>query len=351
MPWQLLDEKLLVNDAWTISSAAIDSEYIKVEFVSPQQTERVAVAAFSPEGDRLTNQIIRASLEPQVLEFKHYAIIPGQKIGFRPWNLTAQALRIKIYFWKSLHPATTALLARLSDSSRVDEVDKLIASLDNAGIWSKLDCFYLFGASVSTDGLLNWKGTNYACVPEGGTSYTVDRGFKGNGSTGMLNTHFNPSTANGNYKRDDAMLSVYSRSNVNDSNQIDIGTWYYEQNFFSSICSRGGNQLQVALNQNAIDVPVNVGDSLGLTTVTRSDASTIKSYKNGQFVGQNSKASQPINNASIGILAVNAVTYGSRLWSTRQIACAAIGASLDANQNSILYSAVQQYLSTIGASV
>ena len=59
----------------------------------------------------------------------------------------------------SYEAEATALFARFSTdpgTTRKDAINTCIASLKTAGVWSKLDCLYVFAAHNETDAKLNW---------------------------------------------------------------------------------------------------------------------------------------------------------------------------------------------------
>ncbi|MBW4551048.1 MAG: hypothetical protein KME35_08055 [Aphanocapsa sp. GSE-SYN-MK-11-07L] len=353
MPWELLSEKLLVNDVWTISDSPIDTEYLKLEFEDPDQTERVGVAAFSLNGERALTQIVRASLEPQVLEFKRFGILTQQKIGFRPWNPSAQSLRIKVYWWNSLNAATSALFARFTGTylaARNLAINQLIETLTTKLIWQKFDCFYVFAAPNAADSLLNWKANSFNCTPVNNPTFAIDRGYTGNTTTSYLNTNFIPTAGTNNFTRFNAGFGIYSRTNNASGTWADIGN---SGTNISEIRARRVTGISYGVNSNnRPEAATAIPDSLGLISVSRLTEGSISAYRNGVLndtqTSNNALALEP-NSFLIG--ATRNTTVAPQWFSGRQIAMAFIGAGLSAQEHSDLYAAVQLYLSTIGASV
>jgi hypothetical protein len=73
--------------------------------------------------------------------------------------------------------------------------DQLIRGLWQDGTWGLLDCLYILAAPDAATARLNLVSTNYSLIANGTTTFTPDQGFAGDGSTGYLDTQFNPSTA------------------------------------------------------------------------------------------------------------------------------------------------------------
>lgn len=94
--------------------------------------------------------------------------------------------------------------------------NKLIEDLKTAGIWAKLDAFYMFcnGISDSTGAFarINWKNpsANYGTAynANGVPTITAKNGFTA-GSSKALNLNFNPTTAGINFNLSGASLGVY----------------------------------------------------------------------------------------------------------------------------------------------
>lgn len=88
-----------------------------------------------------------------------------------------------------------AMTVQASDT-RKGLINDMIVGLKADGVWSKLDLLYLLASHDSQAALLNAKApATFTATPTGGTTFTTDRGYTANGSTGYLGTGFNPSTA------------------------------------------------------------------------------------------------------------------------------------------------------------
>ena len=94
----------------------------------------------------------------------------------------------------------------------------LVEDLKTAGVWSKLDAFYLF----ATDGDSNYATLNFVApssfqaTKTNSPTFTANEGFTGDGVSAYLDTNLNASTDTTNYTQDDASFGGY--------------VWDFEQN-------------------------------------------------------------------------------------------------------------------------
>jgi hypothetical protein len=79
--------------------------------------------------------------------------------------------------------------------------DALVGDLKDAGVWSKLDLFYVFPTDGDSDfASINWKDPNdYEITEVNSPTFTTNVGFTGNGTSALLYTNFNPLTDRVNY--------------------------------------------------------------------------------------------------------------------------------------------------------
>lgn len=74
--------------------------------------------------------------------------------------------------------------------------NQLVVDLKDAGVWSKLDLFYVFATDGDSDfASINWKDPNNFEITEvNSPTFTTNEGFQGDGSSSYLDTNFIPST-------------------------------------------------------------------------------------------------------------------------------------------------------------
>lgn len=107
--------------------------------------------------------------------------------------------------WKAIENyANSNSLALPTDTIAFDQ---LIKDLKSAGIWQKLDVFYVFAGDGSNGfKLINWIDTSrHYADAYGGLTWDLD-GVKGNGSNGYIDTNFTPSNDGINRQLGDASI-------------------------------------------------------------------------------------------------------------------------------------------------
>jgi len=86
--------------------------------------------------------------------------------------------------------------------------NQLVIDLKDAGVWSKLDVFYVFATDGDSDfASINWKDpNNFECTEVNSPTFTTNKGFEGDGTSAYLDTNFNTSTDSVNYTQNDVGL-------------------------------------------------------------------------------------------------------------------------------------------------
>src|SRR5262245_65846702 len=109
------------------------------------------------------------------------AVIGGSVAGFRP---TADA---DVTAWV----AAVATNGGSVSSTRQGLITTCVQGLKADGIWTKLDRWWVEAAEDQPSGLTDWKALDLATTVNSPT-FTVDRGFTGNGSTSYIDSTYNP---------------------------------------------------------------------------------------------------------------------------------------------------------------
>jgi hypothetical protein len=243
--------------------------------------------------------------------------------------------------------AYVAAMTTQPDDTRKGLIDTLVGDLKADGVWAKLDLLYMLAShDTAQASLLNMKAPAANTLVVNGTgTFTADRGYVSNGSTGYLNTGFNPSTAGGNFAQNSAHMGVWSRSNILNSGQTDIGVLSTNT---SSINSRSstGNAMRGQMNGAAANFGAN-SSSVGHFVISRTGSAQVDGYWNGAANGSSVAASVALINLSIFIAAMNSA--GSAINnSSRQIAFAHVGAGLTATEVANLYTRLAAMATAIG---
>lgn len=236
--------------------------------------------------------------------------------------------------------ATAAYLAAMTvqpDATRAGLIDALIAGLKADGIWAVLDVLALPAAHDPQAGLVNAANPAQALTVAGTMTFTTDRGYAGDGSTGYISTVTND---NGWSKFSQNSLSFGTWLNVNATNSLVMGqingiTLRMSPTTGTNMQSRVGSSTSVS-GANTIGT--------GLFVSNRSDSMTIAIYRNGGAIA--TSASNPSTALAGEPILVN---RGSTVYSTARAAAIMLGGSLDATKQAVLYTRLNSYLSAIGA--
>jgi hypothetical protein len=104
-----------------------------------------------------------------------------------------------------------AAMSVAPSSGRAQLISTTIKALKAAGLWTLIDALYLTAAHDSQAALLNWKNPGtWTLAPTNSPTFTVDRGYQGDGATSYLSaTGYNPSTAGGAYAQDSALIGAW----------------------------------------------------------------------------------------------------------------------------------------------
>lgn len=192
-------------------------------------------------------------------------------------------------------PEAEALFAVMSpapDATRKALINDFIVGLIFDGIWAKIDAMWVLRAHAAQPGLQNWKNPGtFTATEVNSPTFTVDRGFAGNGSTSHVNSNWN-GTDGVNWTQNSACLAVYT----NDGPDSASNTAY--------LC--GGGSLSGASwilgwrSTNVIRCFINSGNNtdvgpsstrFGLTAVNRSGSTAVEGYRNGVLNGTSTQAS------------------------------------------------------------
>ena len=248
----------------------------------------------------------------------------------------------------------TALFARMTtppNDVRKTVINNFIVGAKTAGIWQKWDAVYVLAAADQQAALLNWIADTNNATAENSPSFVADSGFKSNGTSSWVNSHYNPTQDSVHFSIMDASVSVYcvTSSAVND--QYDIGCADYKVTSYSwvMINSRNGaNFANASLCGTSAYDSYNCGtSSLGLTSMSR-NASTFYLYKDGSPVANNAYAPAYTPNLNIAICTNNFWNGTQAGYSSRRISFVSFGALLSATEQAELATLVEAYMDSVG---
>jgi hypothetical protein len=240
---------------------------------------------------------------------------------------------------------TLAYIAEMSeapDATRSHLINTYVLTLKDAGIWPLMDIIYLVAAHDDNASRINLKtpGSFAMANVSTGPTFEADAGQTGNGSSTALSTQWTPSTQAVRFTQNDASMWVWCTTDVAE-NAADCGAAVTHNSFIRA--RSAGDAISVSINSGTTTT-VSIGTSIGLTGVSRNGASIQDVWKNGVQVGAGAGASTGLPAGAVRICG-----RATDLFSSKQIAFFAAGASLNATQALDFYNATLAYLEGVGA--
>lgn len=218
------------------------------------------------------------------------------------WNLVAPGyppIGLNTATYAFVNSEAAALVARFATQptdARKRLIDTLIGSLKTAGVWTKFDAFYMLAAADSQAARQNWIADQYNLAAVSGPTFTVDRGYSGDGAASYLATGFNPTTAVGpKFLRDSASMYSY----VNTSVAGTINTVGSTSSFLRNYVAATGSIAAANCGQKLIAA----ANSLGSFGFSRTGATAYKLMRSGVMGIGETDASIALTNAAFAVLA------------------------------------------------
>jgi hypothetical protein len=188
--------------------------------------------------------------------------------------------------------------------------NQLISDLKNAGIWDKLDVFYVF----ATDGneqfaRVNWKNAanHYATISGVTPLFTTNQGYtataNGGGTATQILTNFNPTVHNtGNYSLNSGSFGYYIRtlfSGTAENNNTMFGAGIFSG---AKALLTGNRRKWAYFNTN----PDNIAHTIDVTNnsfiiASRENSTTYKTFKNGVLVNTITQTATAVPNDSFTV--------------------------------------------------
>lgn len=219
------------------------------------------------------------------------------------------------------------------DENRARLINQTVVNLKAANLWTKMGLLYIMAAHDEQAGRLNWVApAANTMTAVNAPTFTVDRGFAGDGATSYLDTN----TANN-------AIATYARDSAH------IGSWGVTA-AANSIFGTATALLASVLTGATRTVRVNNGGSLGTTgDVTtghvvgvRRDSANLFSYRNGGTEVTGASTSAAVSTVNLNVGRVNSV------FSTIQVAAAHAGNQLSVSDVLSLYQILRTYMTGVG---
>lgn len=226
-------------------------------------------------------------------------------------------------------------------------IDALVGALKAASVWSKLDALYIMAAHDAQAARRNWVADAYNLTAVSSPTFTTDRGYAGDTSSAHLKTGYVPSTAGGLLTVNSAHLSVWDRTVRAAFGSVEAGVNIAATTVLQVAARWSSGQIIHSTNE-ITTLLTTIGGAAGHTLVNRSGVSARQTYRDGVEVGSNTTASSSLPNLEIYFLGRN-TSDALSLPSGDELAVGSIGASLTAGEAAAFHTALNTYLTAVGA--
>lgn len=242
-----------------------------------------------------------------------------------------------------LDAATRTLLAAMTTQptrSRKVAIDDMVAALKVGGVWSKLGFLYVFAAADSQAALLNWVSPGITATATSSPTFTVDRGYTGNGSSALINSNY-ANNALANYTQNNCHVGAYVLwGGGADGPAIGNGG---AASYFSII--RTGGALATRMQNTTETIGAAIDNGPNHVMMSRSSGATYTPYVNGAAQSSVTQTSAALASQNFSGLR-NLTSYASSNVSLRAMHA---GGALTAGQVTALYNAINAYMTAVGA--
>lgn len=241
-----------------------------------------------------------------------------------------------------LRTPTRDLIARMDPPPSQDRavvIDRLIGTLVDADIWSRLDTFLILAAHAPKVALLNWTGRRDGAIGGGAPVFVTDRGYWCDGLDDWVDTGMVPAAGN-QFQRNSAMIGGWTRKDARNP-AAPIGTITGSSLLINPRNTSNGSTGR--LNGSTLVNGGTVDSGYGFTAIDRSTSSRLRQIVSGRVAGSNGSATSAAPaSATIGLGLTND-TYAEGQF------CAFVaGGTLSDAQHQTLATALATYMRDVG---
>jgi hypothetical protein len=252
-----------------------------------------------------------------------------------------------------LDSATTAWVAAVVaadgtvSGARQTLVNNLIVGLKADGVWAKLDRLWIFAAENHESALIDLFALAQA-LPSSGITFTVDRGYTGNGTTGIIRTLFNAATMGVKYTRDAAHMAAWDNVDRADAPTVITGVGD-DFGVFTDLMPLSSNSIIAHVNGGGGGSPTNVGTSQGFSIGQRNSNSQTEYFHNGVSKGTTElAAAYPVISVPFYVCARNDHVGDGSGFMTDQVSMVSYGGNFTSTEALAYYNRLRTYMTAVG---
>jgi hypothetical protein len=234
--------------------------------------------------------------------------------------------------------------AQITNENQKEAVNTLVINLKNYNLWNKMTALYPFVGGNSNSHKWNLKDPRdldaaFRLQFNGGLEHS-DRGIKPNGINGWANTFLVPSSV---LTQNSTHLSYYSRTQDNNGSGAEITSSVSNNSYdMIALIIRLGGMFECDLyNALTSQISTTTNNSKGFYVGTRTNANTVKAFKNNIQIG-NTMTGNP-GDLSLVNGNIELFRYSTFGYSTKECAFISIGQGLTDLESENLYTIVNAY--------
>lgn len=237
--------------------------------------------------------------------------------------------------------------AVITDNTQKLAINKLVISLKNYGVWTKIKAIYPFVGGTAASHKWNLKDPRdldaaYRLTFSGGLTHSSS-GILPNGINGLANTYLSPISV---LQQNSSHISYYSRTNsvVQTVEMSSVGTG----NTYKIEINLYGTTYYANVHVNYItNSSVSITDTLGFYIANRNSSTITTAFKNNSKVINSAVNSTGLSDRNILLFG----QYAGTRYSNKQCSFSSIGDGLTDTEASNLYSAVQTFQTSLNRQV
>lgn len=248
----------------------------------------------------------------------------------------------------NLDPNAQAFItaASITNPTQRSAINTLVKDLKAAGIWTKCTAIYPFVGGNSTAHSFNLVNTSlYQITFVGGVTHSAN-GIQGNGTNGYANTNLLGNVL----PQDNNHLSLYIRTNIQDTAAFDIGTAVsgtrvlgFRSRKFDDTIDAYNNTLTIMNGANT--------NSQRFQLYQRTAANASAYYRDNILINSSSAASNGTIAFNIFICTTNISGTPQAFYTTRQYAFASMGQSFTTQERTDYNNIVNNFQTQLGRNV
>ena len=221
----------------------------------------------------------------------------------------------------------------------------LVTDLKTAGVWDKLDVFYVFATDGDSDyATLNWKApSSFRATKVSSPTFTPNQGFNGDGASSYLNTNWSLANDSVNFTETNASMGAWF--GVDSPAGYKMGARDGFNNNMSVLYTTSGTNGLFRLNCDSTTIANEFTSASALHHDNRNGASSGTRFLDGSQTNVSLGESDPLSTSNMYIGAVNELDT-AKFFTLSNFSIVFAGADLT-SEGSDVYDALNTYMTAL----